>query len=280
MRMKIDILSDLHLDFYFPIDNVQSEAVCSIYDPIFFQNGTRTPADVLIIAGDLGHYNSQNIQVLKILQQKYCKYIICVLGNHDYYLLNYSQEKEYKKNSFLRAKEMKELISAQENMYCLDGDVVEIEGVKFGGAMSWYNDGYLSNKLQAFTHEMINDMWKQYNNDSRYILGIKRFDELYEIEFSKIEAVYKACDVMITHINPSCEDKHITLSFKNQNSNVFFTFDGDKYLQETTARYWIYGHTHNEMEYEKFGVTCICNPFGYPAESSYGDDVWMKSIEI
>jgi predicted MPP superfamily phosphohydrolase len=88
--MIIDTLSDLHIDFYF--HKVPSKkAVETIYTHIFTDNQKRSPGDVLIVAGDIGHYNKQNIDVLKKIKEvfKY-KHIVCVLGNHDYYLINVS----------------------------------------------------------------------------------------------------------------------------------------------------------------------------------------------
>ncbi|MGE3301320.1 MAG: metallophosphoesterase, partial [Arcobacter sp.] len=100
--MIVDILSDLHLDFYFKPHLTTLENVSSFFEPIFTNNGTRTIGDVLIIAGDIGHYNAQNIEVLKIFQKKFYKHIICVLGNHDYYLVNGEARYSFENNSFNR----------------------------------------------------------------------------------------------------------------------------------------------------------------------------------
>jgi predicted MPP superfamily phosphohydrolase len=101
--MIIDILSDLHLDFYFPQEmEANVDAVKSIFDPIFFDNKKRETGDLLIIAGDIGHYNHQNLQILKIFQAEYYKHIVCVLGNHDYYLINRIAEEDYDMDSFSR----------------------------------------------------------------------------------------------------------------------------------------------------------------------------------
>ena len=60
--MKIDILSDLHLDFYFKPHLTTQENVVSFFEPIFTQNNTRKIGDILIIAGDIGHYNEPTAQ--------------------------------------------------------------------------------------------------------------------------------------------------------------------------------------------------------------------------
>ncbi len=280
--MKIDYLSDLHLDFYFPPDNVTSEAVISIFDPIFLNNRATTPGDILIIAGDIGHYNDQNIQVLKIFQQRYYKYIICVLGNHDYYLINRIQEDEYDLDSFKRADEMKELINSCENMFCLDGNVIEIKGIRIGGTMGWYDSTYANHYYLLYKDQKLNDDWNAYNNDSQMIKSdlIKRYDDMFRIELPKIVAVYQKCDVMVTHINPSHLHEHISPQYHNSPSNSFFTFGGHKFLQEGTMKHWVFGHTHSETEYELFGVQVHCNPFGYPSESYHGEWVWIRSFEV
>ncbi len=281
--MIIDILSDLHLDFYFNNNlSLSSEAVKSIFEPIFKDNHKRQCGNILIIAGDIGHYNFQNIEVLKIFQKEYYKYIVCVLGNHDYYLINNGQKKEYNSNSYNRANEMIKLINSQKNMHCLDGNVIEIDGIKFGGAMGWYSNAYLKEyfPLDEIDKNNINKLWTNLNNDSQLMYGIKNYDDLYKIEYPKLEAVYKKCDVMVTHINPSFKHEHINKAYHNEKSNTFFTFDGHKLLEDGSMKYWVYGHTHDDIEYELYNKKIICNPMGYPAESNYGDWVWIKSIEI
>ena len=279
--MKIDILSDLHLDFYF--NNklpLSKDAVKSIFNQIFFNNNKREPADVLIIAGDIGHYNEQNIEVLKILQKVYYKYIVCVLGNHDYYLISHGQKKEYDNNSYNRANEMIKQINSQDNMYCLDGNVIEIDGIKFGGAMGWYDDSYTKEYYYTFTKKSTNNMWKNISMDSEYIHGINNYDDLYHIEYPKLKKVYQDCDVMISHINPSYLHEHINSTYHNDQGNTFFTFDGHDLLKNGSMKYWIFGHTHDAIEYELYDKKVICNPLGYPSESNYGDWIWIKTIEI
>lgn len=48
---------------------------------------------------------------------------------------------------------------------------------------------------------------------------------------------------------------------------AFFTFDGEKYVENTSAQVWTYGHTHTANEYEWHGVQMIVNPLGYPGEN-------------
>lgn len=280
--MKIDILSDTHFDTYFTqAQSSNIEAIKSIFDPIFFDNRKRETGDVLIIAGDIGHYNSQNMKILKIFQKEYYKHIVCVLGNHDYYLNNRIEQDNYDLNSFNRVNEMRELINAQENMYCLNGDVIGIDGIRFGGCDSSYSNAYLKAYFKLADHPKANnEMWKRLMPDYEMMFGVNYYNEIYKIELPKIEAVHKECDVMITHVNPSFLHRHLSPAYKNQQGNMFFSFDGHKFMEDGSMKYWVFGHTHDRLEYEHNGVKCICNPFGYPSESLYGDDTLIRSIEL
>lgn len=279
-HMKIDILSDLHLDFYFKPHLSTNESVKSFFRQIFTDNEARDIGDVLIIAGDIGHHNEQNIQILKILQKEFYKHIICVLGNHDYYLVNSEARYTFKNNSFKRVKHMRELISQEPNIYCLNGEVIEIEGIRFGGTDSWYDGSYIKKYFPQFDTNQINILWKQNINDSRLIRGISRFDDIAKLEIPKLETIYKECDVMITHVNPSNNEEHINEKYHDSSINTFFTFDGSKYYKNGSMKYWVFGHTHDAIEYEMEDVKFLCNPLGYPTESEYGERIKMKSIKL
>jgi len=289
--MTIDILSDLHLDFYFRGEKNHADAVQKLYTPIFIQQEQRSVGNVLIVAGDLGHDNLQNIDILKHIKDIFAyKHIICLLGNHDYYLIDSRQRAKYDSNSFLRTAEMRELINNQKDMYCLDGNVIELEGVRFGGCDSWYDGTYTlthfshTEDSQKQYHKTIDDnyihrLWNQTMNDAHYIYGMD-WKAFSASENEKIETIYKNVDVMITHINPSIRKEHTDTLYQEEPSTGFFTFDGLNYLKNGSMKYWIFGHTHTPIEFNLEGVHCICNPMGYPGESDRGRLTKVKSIEI
>ncbi|KAB7890296.1 metallophosphoesterase family protein [Poseidonibacter ostreae] len=274
--MKIDILSDVHFDNYF-YGKYKKDDVIKFYSQIIDLNNT---GDVLIIAGDLGHDNEQNIRILKMIKEYY-SYIICVLGNHDYYLMGKTNKKLFK-DSFERVNSMRKFINSKDGMYCLNGDIIEIQGIKFGGCDGWYNDGFLKVNYpnEEFPITSTNQMWSNCTPDSKFIFGIENFDDIFTIEKEKINAVYKECDVMITHINPSSKKEHIDIKYQNNPSSTFFCFDGEKYLKDGNMKYWIFGHSHDKIEYTEHNVQCICNPLGYFNESGNGQWVSLKSIKI
>jgi len=277
-NLSISILSDLHLDMHFNSPRQTTGRVKAFFDPIFMPGGIE-PADVFVIAGDLGHYNSQNLWIIEYLKELYFKHIVCVLGNHDYYLIHQIQQLDYNMDSFERVQEMRDQLNAIDGVHCLNGNVVEIEGIRFGGCDSWY-DGEYGKWLydqNGTKGDWIQRLWMMSMNDARLIYGIKRFDDIWKVEQPKIEEVYKECDVMITHVSPSINPEHIDKLYRNDKETGFFSFDGEEYVKNTTAKVWIYGHTHIPNDFEWHGVRLICNQLGYPGENM---NVREKRIEI
>lgn len=278
--MKIDILSDVHFDSHFPIKKkYEKEEVKKFFDPFFLQNA-REVGEVLVIAGDIGHWNDQNIAILRLIKEEYYKHIVCVLGNHDYYL-NRIQQDDYDENSYERVNEMRKLINAEDGMYCLDGNVVNINGIRFGGCDSSYSNAYIKAHFPQADHpKSNNEMWKRTMYDAKMMFGINQYNQLYKEEILKIEKVYQDCDVMITHVNPSYLKEHISPKYQNNITSTFFCFDGHKFLEGGTMKYWVFGHTHDAIEYEYRGVQCVCNPLGYPSEVVSSEFERIKSIKI
>lgn len=280
--MIVDYLSDIHIDYYFKdLDSTNDASITSIFEPIFLDNQKRKAGDVLIVAGDIGHDNEQSVKALTIFKKWY-KHVICVAGNHDLYLLNSKMKHEYNMDSLQRFRELKQLC-LESGIHFLDGDVIELEGVRFGGAMGWYDGAYIYTHFNNYfnvTETRINRVWQTSLNDKKCILPFQNFDDIFKIELPKIERVYKECDVMITHFNPSIKKEHQNQTYKGQESTGFFCWNGEEYLKNGTMKHWVFGHTHSDFEYEQHEVKCMVNAFGYPNESHLGDWVWIKSFEV
>lgn len=273
--MIIDYISDLHVDFYMDNDqqNIEYFKKSRFHEIFLNKNG-----EVLIIAGDIGHFNDQNIFALKTIKELYgYKKIFFVLGNHDYYLLSECVVNEYKENSYNRINEMKKLCDELEDIHILSGDVIEYKGIKFGGSGLWYDGKYLQRFDMTLTKDGINDLWKRKIMDANAIYGINNYDEIFKEEIEKLRQCYDKCDVLITHVNPSILPQHTVRKHLLNKLNGFYSFDGEYYLENTPAKYWIFGHTHTEIEYEVYGTEVLCNPLGYPQENC---DFKLKSFEV
>jgi DNA repair exonuclease SbcCD nuclease subunit len=265
--MKIDILSDLHIDFYFR-GKPTEDSVRKLYGNIL------GGGDMLVVAGDLGHDNRQNIRTLKVVREVFgYRHILCVLGNHDYYLVDHAGREKYFHRSAFRAQRMREIINGEEGMRALDGEVVEIDGVRFGGCDGWYDGAYIlehfRKKDDAYMDAYVSMLWRRTMSDARYVLGMD-WREYAEVQKEKLRRIHREVDVMVTHVNPSIRKEHTPGKYRDLDTTGFFTFDGEEFLENGGMKYWIFGHTHDRTEYELHGVGCLCNPMGYPGENMNG----------
>lgn len=264
MLKHFDYTSDLHFDTHLTKDFSEEEFIIKYSK--YFKN---KKSIILVIAGDIGEDNDMNIKALCYIKKifKY-QYILLVLGNHDLYLSNPETINLYG-DSFNRIKHFKNLIKKEKDIYLLDGNIIEIEGIRFGGTMGWYDGKYITNNLNSSEtkdFQYINNLWAEYFPDFMSIRDINHFNDFCRIENNKIESIYKNCDVMITHINPSIQKDHTEKKYRENDLSGFFSFDGSRFLKDTTAKVWLFGHTHYQISFKVHNVICSSNPFGYPSE--------------
>lgn len=303
--MKFAIMGDTHFDFYF---NAQSAVSARLFDSKFKELIESNPADVLIIAGDIGHYNAQNATCLKHLRCYYSR-IIVTFGNHDYYLVTKSIVSKYQwgtgrlGGSRERVADMKSMIDAIDGVDYVDGNVVDIEGIRIGGATGWY-DGSLM--LDRKKYDDINLEWRLQMNDANMIHPTgnngAKFDTLFHEQKHRVDAVYQQCDIMVSHVSPLSEwgqfvemynyQKPLEGFYQNYSSThealqdyrAFYCFDGKEYLENGSMKHWIFGHTHRNFNrtYQREDgneIEIICNSIGYP-KNKEKSDFKLKVIKV
>jgi predicted phosphodiesterase len=308
--MKFAILGDTHFDFYFNPSSAVNERA---FDAKFKTLLENAPADVLLIPGDIGHYNAQNIQCLRHLRRYYSR-VVVTFGNHDYYLISKSVVTKYQYGTKLlggsreRVAEMKSFIENEDGIDYVDGNVVEIEGVRVGGATGWYDGSLLLDAGKNYAD--LNMDWRLQMNDANMIYpngnNNSKFDTLFQEQKYRIDAVHQDCDIMMTHVSPLSEWKQFAQMYNYQKPlegfyksysathealkdyRAFYCFDGKEYLQNGSMSYWLFGHTHRNFERQyvregKDDVQLICNSIGYPKGGSQrktSSDFKIKTIEV
>lgn len=294
--MTITILSDIHIDYWVRVPN--EEHLLKFMKLVFGQG------DVIVIAGDISENPKMTIMFLKLLKKHFYKYVVCVFGNHDYYV--HGDEKYEYSSSIKKVERIRLAIKGLKDVHCLNGNIVEIEGIRFGGADGWYDGSFNRNYFhepmnkihdsETWVHdnnkkgysiykfdsqnpssdESINELWHHNMPDPKYLHGIKNYNDIFKIEKPKIEAVYKECDVMVTHVNPSYLKEHLSMPWQENINNGFYSFDGLDYLQNGSMKYWVFGHTHDSYKFKHEGVKCIVNALGMPSEKK----IKLKQIYI
>lgn len=301
--MKFAILGDTHFDFWL-LTNFKEKHFHLQFRKLL----ESAQSDVLLLPGDIGHYNAQNLQCLQYMKQ-YFDRIVVTFGNHDYYLITNSVREKYKyrnpnRPSEERVHEMKKMIEDAEGIDYVDGNILDIEGIKIGGATGWYDGSLIINKT---SHEDINWDWRFMSNDANLIYpngnnGVK-FDRLFHEQKHRLDAVYRECDIMMSHVSPLSEwkqfvemygfdsdqaarDPNYSINHEAlQDYRAFYCYDGKEYLENGSMKHWVFGHTHRNFSrtYERQDgktVQIHCNSIGYPDKGKIPKEFGLKVIEV
>lgn len=228
--MKLNVLSDLHIEFFKKHEELQIVDKCS-------------PADVCVLAGDIGLV--QRSKKLKLFLAKIKEkhtHVLYLMGNHEAY--NYD---------LLEAtKELKEM-SKEVGVTFMDNDLVEIDGVKFWGGTGWFID------LPG------NRLYKDLMSDFRCITNLE--PEIYNKNWQFKEGIYKyQPDVVISHHLPSY--KSVAPQFMGYPTNRFFVNNVEEALEHNDVKLYVHGHTHVPCDYLHKTTRVVCNPLGYNFENS------------
>ena len=223
--MKVQILSDLHLEFfkYGKIDFIESLI-------------PEESVDVLVLAGDISTKFSLK-EDLKVFCDNW-KNVVFISGNHEYYNSGF--------------KEIGDILSGLEasNLNVLNDSFVEIEGQRFIGSTLWFPDG----PYNAIQSKHLNDFSK-----------IKDFsNEIYARNFTAREFLSKEVrseDIVISHHFPL--ERSVADQYRNSLFNCFFLCDMSELISNKNPKLWIHGHTHGSFDYNEGETRVICNPFGY-----------------
>lgn len=236
--MKIQLLSDLHLEF-----------------DIF--NLTANDADVIVLAGDIGEGHTGLDWALNTIKNKP---VIYVLGNHEYYNHNYT----FLVNE-LKAK------AKNTNVSILENDDVIIDDVRFLGCTLW-TDFNLNNNAElakAYAYRAMSDYQAIRYNRDRLLMPedtAKANRASLTWLLKQLELTVKEKTVVVTHHAPFT--KSIAPMYKGNPLNPAFINDLEEILSVyTKPRLWLHGHCHNSFDYYLEDKRVVCNPKGYRREN-------------
>lgn len=298
-NLSIAVISDIHTDFYIKADTSDAKLDAAmdkfIENELWLKN-----ADVLVFAGDNSHYPRQNKLMLeKIAAKKIYKKIFVTFGNHDLYIISNQQKSKYK-TSWDKVLELKQICEEIDTVEFLDGNIVEVDGIKIGGTCGWYDFSYMK-KIFNYDHFHALHKWKDTMNDATSIIGTDKMPELndsrtyiygygnygqprysfdpflfFKKEEEKILKIVEECDIFITHIGPVVPP-NLPISFQKPETG-FYYFDGAWMLEKAKApKLWIYGHTHDNYFFKHHNTWLMCNPLGYKSENKNAE---VQVIEL
>lgn len=246
--MKLQIMSDLHLEHH--KDDGKS-LIASLPE---------RKDTTLILAGDITSLQSADYarEHLEALTEKY-KRVLMVPGNHEFYGTNPVDAW----NTLL-------IIGQQvQNLTVLTSNLpVEFEGKRFLGDTLWFKDNPTTQRWHK----------RQMNDFS----VIKQFEPWVfhscDQTIRDFEKHLKKDDILITHHLPSPRSVHP--KWAADDLNRFFVCDIEQLIIDREPALAVHGHTHDKADYMIGPTRVLCNPMGYPRESTRGHFDEALIIEV
>jgi len=223
--MKIQVMSDLHLEF-------------AVLEP------NETDADVVVLSGDI----SVGDQGVLWAKSSFDKPVLYVAGNHEYYNLMFTMHEHI---------QLMKSESVGSKVYVLDNDVQIIGDVRFIGSTLWTDLKDCSVLYSDGDRIIINDDYRHFNASVAQALFERNVRWLEE----EIAKPFEGQTVVISHHAPSLQSTHPEYAGNPWNpcfSSNLEDLMGDK------VHLWVHGHTHHSFDYIVKGTRVVCNPRGYP----------------
>ncbi|NWL79578.1 serine/threonine protein phosphatase [Pseudomonas taiwanensis] len=234
--MRIHLLSDLHNEF-------------RVFQPAAIE------ADVVILAGDI----DTGVRGITWARQAFSCPVLYVPGNHEFY------------GGHLGRTLLKLRQASCQHVQILDRDEIIVERVRFLGATMWTDFAATGNAPVASEHarSVMNDFRQIRTDNFRRI----RPDDLRRQSMktrdwlrARLAASHDGPTVVVTHHAPTLRSlqgnphsgTHLDAAFANRWDDLM----GDP------ITLWVHGHVHMAVNYDVAGTRVVCNPRGYPGEST------------
>lgn len=243
--MRIQYASDLHLEFG---DNTEW----------LKENPLVPSADVLVLAGDIGYLGDANYRTHPFWDWASENYrqVIVVPGNHELY-------------KFFDINELHEdwTLDIRPNVKAYYNSVIHLdEETNLIASTLW---AYVPPLEVYLTERCVSDFKRIRNGEFR--LSAERFNEehlkcrtfiLNALEKSKASRI-----IVATHHVPSFE--LMSPEFKNSSINGAFTVELGRFIADSPIDYWIYGHSHRNIDKTIGRTQCVSNQLGYVFQNEH-----------
>jgi len=253
--MKIQYASDLHLEFS---DNSR-----------YLKNNPLKPVgDILVLAGDIGYLNDDNFSKHPFWDyvSENFKQVIIAVGNHELY-----------KYYDLAQMPQGLVCSIRDNVKCYYNAVVQIENIDLIISTLWakipLEEAYITERGVSDFHRIL------YNGEP---LTFDNFNREHDCCFQFIQdAVAKSSAkhiVVVTHHVPSFQ--LASPDFAGSKINGAFTVELEQYIESSPIEYWIYGHSHRNIDKIIGKTKCVSNQLGYVFQNEHHSFDLGKTIEV
>ncbi len=250
--MKLQILSDLHIDSYARQDHPLGHI-------------PKTDADIVLVAGDTAN-SDEGMPWLQEQAARLQVPLITIAGNHEYFgedILSFDDK--------LATWDNYDTATAQ-GMRVLQCQAFDWDDVRILGCTLWTDYQYEADEnTMTAARRFMRDYQKIYAGDQMFSPEISMQLHAQQRAWLKqalIEA-YQIGKRVVVMSHHSISPLSVSEKYANLPSNAAFVSDLSSWLHEAWApRLWVHGHTHEAFDYRIDNTRVIVNPRAYPNEVS------------
>lgn len=275
--MKIQIVSDLHLEFNtdLTVNNAGAEVLILSGDICVAEHLHRNPPFNIDVHGNImdlndvvlnkdwyGHDAKRYRKFFEHVSKEF-DVVFYVMGNHEHY-----QGQWHRTASALR-----ETLEPYDNVYLLDDEWINFNGVRFAGTTLWTD----LNKRDPITMFSVKDMMSDYRaitiknpvNGAYHRLRPEDTVEAHDRAVQFLKLAYETWAgpmVVVGHHCPTMYSCHADYRDQFVMNGAFYS-DLLEFIEERPRiKLWTHGHTHRAFDYIAGETRVVCNPYGYPEE--------------
>lgn len=237
--MKILPLSDLHIKY-----------VDQLFDVV--------NVDVIVLAGDIVEHTIIFPAVLEHFS-KFCKHIMYVPGNHEYY-----------HNNMFKVDETLTHIVREFNKFkgydCVTflGQKI-IDNVNFVGSTLWTEARNENGSIPNLNLEISDNVFiRDYSNNPLKLLYTRTIHNIHR-QYISDNLLDDKINIVVTHHSPSWKQQDPR--YRDSDISHFFHSNLDEWIADKNIQLWIHGHVHNSSTTIIGDTKIISNPKGHTYRS-------------
>jgi len=261
--MKFDLISDLHLDFWGPSEQISWEGV-----------GTSL---IAVVLGDISYDIELSYRHLVDISKHY-KYVIFVEGNHEHNNQCGFQER----NGQLRAK-----LNKYQNICYLNRSAIVLDNIAFVGANGWWTFDFMEPEIsreEAYWYFVSNGIYSEPFLQEIYHTANEDATVMSEI-VSKLTTDSAVSEIiLLTHTAPLKKFADVDLPQKHP---AHFSRCGSSFLPNILnfdinkkIKTWCFGHVHQKFDEQFNNVRYVCNPRGRKDDCPQNVFYYPKMIDL
>ena len=224
--------------------------------------------DILVLAGDIGYLGDENYSKHPFwdwASENYQQVIVC-MGNHEFY--KYYDIANINDGFCLEIR---------PNVHSYYNVVVHIEDIDFIVTTLWSK---IPLKEAYYTEQVISDFRRIFFNGELLTFADFNREHARCLAFLKEAVSYSNTGkkIVVTHHVPSFQMQRP--KFADSHANGAFTVELEDYIKNSGIDFWIYGHSHYNVDVMIGNTMCISNQLGYVFHGEHESFNPCKNIEV